>query len=128
MPSHAEGEDYKGKEFSAFFPAGETKASFNITIVDDNVFEPDEYFSLTLEIPQPALDIGVMGGDPCIANSTITSNDGGFSLMVYYSIYVHIWLLASVTITNDESDECSVLACSYLYTYSLTVLHSSINM
>ena len=76
-PNHvsSEGEDYTGMEFQVPLLAGVNKASFSIPIVDDNIFELEEDFSLTLEIPQAAQDIGVMRGDPFMANITITSDE-----------------------------------------------------
>lgn len=68
-------EDYIGREFSVFFPVGVIKANFSVPIVDDNVFEPDKNFSLTLEIPQPAQDTGVMRGDAHTATVVITNDE-----------------------------------------------------
>ena len=63
---------------------GVTKANVSIPIVDDNVFEPDEDFSLTLEIPQPAQDIGVMRGDPFMATVIITNDESECFNEVYF--------------------------------------------
>ena len=57
--------------------------TFSIPIVDDSVFEPDEYFSLELEIPQVAEDIGVMRGNSLMANVTITNDECECSLLTY---------------------------------------------
>ena len=75
MSHHAEGEDYTGKDFFVMFPPGSTKESFTISIVNDDVFESQEMFSLTLEIPQPALNIGVMRGVSFMANVTIINDE-----------------------------------------------------
>ena len=69
-------EDYSGGDYSVILPAGSTKESFSIPITDDDIFETDETFFLTLVIPQPALDIGVMRGVPFMCNVTITNDDG----------------------------------------------------
>ena len=82
---HAEGEDYIGEEFSASFSPGQTKASFRIPIINDDVFEPDETFSLSLEIPKQAQDFGVVIGDPCILNGIISNDEGGCLLMFHCS-------------------------------------------
>ena len=68
------------------FPANSTKESFTIPIINDDVYELDEMFSLTLEIPQPAQDAGVMRGVPFMATVTITNDDRECSVMVYSSI------------------------------------------
>ena len=60
--------------------------TFSIPIVNDTVFEADEYFSLELEIPQAAQDIGVMGGNPFMANVTITNDERECSLLTYPSL------------------------------------------
>ena len=75
MSPHAEGEDYSGREFAVIFPAGVTQSSCKIPIIHDEDFEPDEMFSLTLEIPQPAQDIGVMRRVPFMATVTIINDD-----------------------------------------------------
>ena len=85
----SDGEDYTGGDYPVIFPAGSTQESFSIPIVDDDIFETDETFFLTLVIPQPAQDIGVMRGDP---------------------------FMATVTIINDER-ECSVATFPHTYTF-----------
>ena len=72
----SEPDDYMGREFPVFFPAGVTKANFSIPIVNDDIFEFDENFFITLEIPQPAANIGVMRGVPFQATVTITDDEG----------------------------------------------------
>ena len=74
------GADYNGREFPFSFPAGSTKESFSISIVDDVIFETDETFFLTLEIPQQAQDTGVMRGDPYVATVTIINDEGECSV------------------------------------------------
>ena len=86
----SDGEDYTGGDYPVIFPAGSTKESFSIPITDDDIFETDETFFLTLVIPPPAQVIGVMRGDP---------------------------FMATVTIINDEG-ECSVISFPHTYTYS----------
>ena len=83
MSPRAEGEDYTGREFFVMFPANSTKESFTIPIINDDVYELDEMFSLTLEIPQPAQVAGVMRGVPYMATVTITNEDRECSVMVY---------------------------------------------
>ena len=70
--------------------------TFSIPIVDDSVFEPDEYFSLELEIPQVAEDIGVMRGNSLMANVTITNDECECSLLTYPSLTAsHVLVHAS---------------------------------
>ena len=59
------------------FTPGTTTASFNIPIVSDIIFEPDEIFSLQLEAPQ-AMDRqcrDVKLGTPDRANVTIVNDE-----------------------------------------------------
>ena len=85
----SDGEDYTGGDYPVIFPAGSTKANFSIPITDDDIFELDETFLLTLVIPPAAQAIGVMRGDP---------------------------FMATVTIINDER-ECSVISFPHTYTF-----------
>ena len=76
----SDGQDYTGGDYSVIFPARSTKESFSIPITDDDIFETDETFFLTLVIPQPAQDIGVMRADPYMATVTIINDDGECSV------------------------------------------------
>ena len=75
--------DYIGREYPVIFPAGSTKESVSIPITDDDIFELDETFFLTLVIPPPAQGIGVMRGDPFMANITIINDESEFSHRVF---------------------------------------------
>ena len=83
----SDGEDYTGGDYPVIFPAGSTKANFSIPIIDDDIFETDETFFLTLVIPQPAQAIGVMRGDPFMANVTIISDEGECSVAAFPHTY-----------------------------------------
>ena len=72
----SEPDDYRGREFPVFFPVGVTKANFSIPIVNDDIFEFDENFFITLEIPQPAANIGVITDEPFQVTVTITDDEG----------------------------------------------------
>ena len=52
-------------------PAGQTNGTINVTIVDDNVYEGDESFTVALSNPGNA----VLDPDPATATVTITDND-----------------------------------------------------
>ena len=78
-----DGADYNGREFPVSFSAGSTKESFSVSIIDDVIFETDKTFFLTLEIPQPAQDIGVMRGDPYMATVTIINDEGECSVTTF---------------------------------------------
>ena len=67
--------------------------SFNIAIVDDDVVEASEQFSLHLEIPDEAASSGITKGTQyAAANITIVNDDGQWrdytSLPNYWSQYV----------------------------------------
>ena len=71
------GNDYAGEGFSVAFPIGDTVISFNIAIVDDDVVEASEQFSLHLEIPDEAASSGITKGTQyAAANITIVNDDG----------------------------------------------------
>ena len=67
-----------GMNFSVFFSTGDTMIALSILIVNDNVFEPDEDFSLTLVIPQSTVEIGVISGVPLLATVIIEDDDGEY--------------------------------------------------
>ena len=79
----SDGEDYTGGDYPVIFPARSTKESFSIPIVDDDTFETDKTFFLTLVIPQPAQDIGVTKGDPFMATVTIINDERECSVISF---------------------------------------------
>ena len=64
-----------GESFPVVFDTEDTRATFTIPIINDNVFEPDEDFSLTLVIPQRTQDISVIRGDKFMANVIIEDDE-----------------------------------------------------
>ena len=98
-----DGQDYTGGDYSVIFPAGSTKESFSIPITNDEIFETDETFFLTLVIPQPAQDIGVMRGVPFMANITIINDESEFSHRVFCEpIQTHPCLLYTSPSPRDS--------------------------
>ena len=61
-----------------FFSTGDTAVTFSIPIVNDDVFEPNEDFSLTLVIPKSTQEMGVITGAPFKANVIIEDNDSEY--------------------------------------------------
>ena len=88
----SEPDDYRGREFPVFFPAGVTKAKFSIFIVNDGIFERDENYFITLEIPQPTANIGVMRGKPFQATVTIINDESECSISTYPTLLPHSFL------------------------------------
>ena len=68
------GEDYVPGPYNATFLAGSTSSSFNFMIIDDNVFEYTEEFSLIFN--PDLLPFNVIGINNQ-ANVTIMDDDGG---------------------------------------------------
>ena len=68
------GDDYGPGPHTITFPAGETQAPFNVPINDDNIFEGNENFILTIN--SSSLPTGVTVSDPGQATVTIVDDDG----------------------------------------------------
>ena len=64
--------DYTSGPYSITFPTGVMSISFSISINDDNIFEENENFTLTINSSLPT---GVMVGNPGQATVTIVNND-----------------------------------------------------
>ena len=67
--------DYTSGPYSVTFPAGVMSVPFSISINDDNIFEENENFTLTIDSSLPT---GVMVGNPGQATVTIIDNDCKF--------------------------------------------------
>ena len=77
MPVSSQGgADFVSQQFQLNFPAGEIRANFNITIVDDRVIENMESFQLLLSISAEPTYKGVQVGPNSEATVTIMDDDG----------------------------------------------------
>lgn len=72
--SYIGGEDYDSGPFSITIPARENTVSYNITIINDNVFEASESFNLT--ISTFSLPNRVLVQSICMLMVTIVDDDG----------------------------------------------------
>ena len=69
-------DDYNGTRITVEVPAGVLTQSFTIDIIDNDVVECDEVFSVTIE---SVTTCGVITGDVSSSNVTITDDDGEWS-------------------------------------------------
>ena len=76
------GEDYRPGPFPVFIDAGEINISFIISIIDDNVFERNESFILTIN--SSSLPSRVLVQPDSKAIVTIVDDDGGELLQYVY--------------------------------------------
>ena len=70
------GSDYSGISFSVTFPAGVNAMNFNVPIINDNIAELAESFTLDLEIPPASAAMGVEKGSPDTATVNIVDDEG----------------------------------------------------
>ena len=66
--------DYTSGPYTVTFPAGQTTATFDVPINDDNILEGSENFMLTIS-PSSLLS-NVTASDPDEAKVTILDDDG----------------------------------------------------
>ena len=69
------GVDYNAGPYNIMIPAGETRVLFNVTIIDDNIYEDHEQFVLTIPTTQSLPD-GVYFGSNLTTRISIEDNDG----------------------------------------------------
>ena len=65
--------DFTSGPYTITFPAGQTTATFDVPINDDNIYEINEDFMLTID--ETSLPTGVTRGSPGEATVTIVDND-----------------------------------------------------
>ena len=58
------------------FQAGVNVISFNVTIIDDNIAELAELFTLALEVPAASAAMGVIKGSPDPVIVIVMDNEG----------------------------------------------------
>ena len=64
--------DYTSGQYNVTIPTGQTTAAFNVPIKDDDIYEENETFMLTIDSSLPT---GVTLGTPSEATVTIMNDD-----------------------------------------------------
>ena len=82
------GIDFDSTTINANVSPGNNGTFIFIPIIDNNVVEDVENFSLSIQIPSEFLDIGVRVGAISMATGFITNDDG--KLFNYYSFVILI--------------------------------------
>ena len=80
-------------------PAGETSVSFTIDIINDEIFELQEFFVLDLEDPSPEI---VFPGSPNMARVNILDDDCKYLTNTGVYTYIHVHLLM-------KSNDCGAI-------------------
>ena len=71
------GLDYGGPQMiTVTFPAGDNSVELTVPIINNDIAECPENFTLQLVIPQSAADLGVVTKSNDIANINIMDDDG----------------------------------------------------
>ena len=73
--------DYGSGPYEVTFTAGTTEASFNVSLSDDNIFERNKKFMITID--PSSLPSNVTVGDPDQVTVTIVDNDGNIHTYIY---------------------------------------------
>ena len=114
----AEGEDYNGTLFTVSFPSGSTANMFKVTILNNEAFEPNEKFSLTLEIPQETEDYNILKGDPFVA-SVIIEDDESEHLLVALHTFTPGPPIEAATIYPLQCIICFSRCCEFKFHFLL---------
>ena len=68
------GVDYNSGPYTVIFPAGDTNVTLNISIIDDEISEGNEYFNLTIDSSSLPSKIGI--NDAAQVVVTIVDDEG----------------------------------------------------
>lgn len=71
LNNFAEGDDFVSGPYPVSFKRGDTYKYFSIPLIDDKVYEGDEYFTVTLK----ALPHGIVHAPPYTARVKITDDE-----------------------------------------------------
>ena len=74
--------DFDSSRRTVVFNRRSTTEFFNVPIINDEISESLENFSLAIQIPPQFSDIGVVLGDPAVATGIIIDNDG-MSIIIF---------------------------------------------
>ena len=71
--------DYGSGSYEVTFTAGTTEASFNVSLTDDNIFESNENFMITID--PSSLPNNVTVGEPRRVTVIVVDNDGKYFVL-----------------------------------------------
>ena len=108
-------EDYNGARITVDVPAGVSTQSFTINIIDNNVVECDEVFSVTIE---SVTTCGVTTGDVVSSNVTIMDDDG--EGRVYLQKKRCMQFKVHTSQTNSVATLGSLIADKYIHHVNVT--------
>ena len=102
--------DYDSGPYNVTFPIGSTNASFDITITDDNVFEFDEIFNISIT----SITNGHIVSTPAVATVTIIDNTSKYLILFIYVVfmYAHSYVVKYVRTCIRTYD------CMCIHTYA----------
>ena len=110
--SPLEGDDYESGPFIVTIPSGETNVPFNISIIDDNIFEANESFNLTIN--SSSIHSSSLIYEECKLTVTIVDNEGeviiyiiintSMKMPIYYIILEITVRFDNITYTVNEDD------------------------
>jgi len=93
-------EDFNGARITVDVPAGVLTQSFAIDIIDNDIVECDEVFSVTIESVNTC---GVTTGDVITSNVTIMDDDGECSIIGFAARNSLIYSIFPLLRKNDVS-------------------------
>ena len=79
-------EDYQRKSITVMVPADKISVTFTIIIINDDITECDEMFSLMLSIPTPPCEVVIRRDDT--SEVMIRDDDGRRSLSDYVVLFI----------------------------------------
>ena len=94
-------EHYESGPFNVTIPAGEISVPFNISIIDNNIFEANESFSLSISSSFPPCQ--ELLPSECNVTVTIVDNDGELLHYEYIMLVYIILNLIVITVRFDNA-------------------------
>lgn len=85
-----ENEDYIHRTHNITFPAGMTSISFDVSIIDDNILEGNENFTLSIDLS--SLPYGFIITNSTQATITIVDNDCKYYSLLLIHTYINLKL------------------------------------
>ena len=92
--------DYKSGPFNVTILPGNNSASYNISITDDNIFETNETFNLTINASS-LLSRVVLQPNCMIVCTIIDNNDGELHVIALHAMYISMQL-ATVKVNREN--------------------------